>query len=73
MGIERAFGSFGSLAPPTGERLTRPNADKPTGVFTGSPASLLLPACFQRGFKRMPSERCTLQALRKFLYAGESA
>jgi hypothetical protein len=37
------------------------------------PTSLLLPACFQRGFKRMPAERCTLQALRKFLYAGESA
>jgi hypothetical protein len=34
--------------------------------------SFVLFARFQRGLKGMPTECCALQALRKFLHAGES-
>jgi hypothetical protein len=78
MDVEKAHGSFGSLAPlpvyrPTSSarRVFRPTGSVlPTRRFAHSPFRLF--AALQRGLEGMPTECCAFQALRKFLYPGES-
>jgi hypothetical protein len=51
-------------------REPRPTSLWPTRRFAHSPFRLFAP--LQRGLEGMPTECCAFQALRKFLYPGES-